>query len=121
MAIQIDERVRGDITVLAVCGRMAVNDGQGAVKQRVGELLATGRRHVVLDLGQVPYMDSTCVGELVSAFLATRNEGGTIKFTGISGHIAELLTVSKLDTVFEIFETDTAALQSFSGGCGTGH
>ena len=78
-------------------------------------MVAAGRRQLVLDLGHVRYMDSTCIGELVSAFLTTRSQGGTLKFTGVSDRIAELLTVAKLDTVFEVFETDTAALQSFSG------
>ena len=115
MAMRIDERAVGDVTVLTVQGRMTRNDGYGSVKQRVGELLAAGRRQLVLDLGHVRYMDSTCIGELVSAFLTTRSQGGTLKFTGVSDRIAELLTVAKLDTVFEVFETDTAALQSFSG------
>lgn len=113
MTMRIDERAVGDVTVLTVHGRMALNDGHGAVKQRVGELLLVDRRQIVLDLGQVPYMDSTCVGELVSSFLATRSQGGVLKFAGITGRIAELVTVAKLDTVFEIFDTDTAALQSF--------
>ena len=113
--MRIDERAVGEVTILVVQGRMTLNAGHGSVKHRVGELLAAGRRQLVLDLGHVPYMDSTCVGELVTAFLAARHQGGTLKFTGVSGRIAELLTVAKLDTVFEVFETDTAALQSFSG------
>ena len=64
--MQITERTVGEVTVLDAQGRMALNDGHGAVKQHVAELLAAGRRQLVLDLGEVPYMDSTCVGELVS-------------------------------------------------------
>ncbi len=112
--MQVTERTVGEVTVLDAQGRMALNDGHGAVKQRVGELLAAGRRQLVLDLGQVPYMDSTCVGELVSAFLTTRTQGGILKFAGVTGRMAELFTVAKLDTVFELFETETAAVRSFS-------
>ena len=115
LAMRIDERAVGEITILTVHNRMTQNDGHGAVKDRVGELLGAGCRQLVLDLGHVPYMDSTCVGELVSAFLTTRSQGGTLKFAGVSGRVATLFTISKLDTVFEVFETDTAALQSFSG------
>ena len=115
LAMRIDERAVGEVTILAVHGRMTQNDGHGAVKDRVGELLAAGCRQLVLDLGHVPYMDSTCVGELVSAFITTRNRGGSLKFTGVSDRVATLFTISKLGTVFEVFETDTAALQSFSG------
>ena len=112
--MRIDERAVGEVTILTVHNRMTQNDGHGAVKDRVGELLAAGRWQL-LDLGHVPYMDSTCVGELVSAFITTRNRGGSLKFTGVADRVATLFTIAKLDTVFEVFETDTAALQSFSG------
>ncbi len=112
--MQITERTVGEVTVLDAQGRMALNDGHGAVKQHVGALLAAGRRQLVLDLGEVPYMDSTCVGELVSAFLTTRTQGGMLKFSGVTGRMAELFAVAKLDTVFELFETDVAAVKSFS-------
>ena len=115
LAMRIDERAVGEVTILTVHNRMTQNDGHGAVKDRVGELLGAGCRQLVLDLGHISYMDSTCVGELVSAFLTTRSQGGTLKFAGVSGRVATLFTISKLDTVFEVFETDTAALQSFSG------
>ena len=112
--MQITERTVGEVTVLDAQGRMALNDGNGVVKQHVAELLAAGRRQLVLDLGEVPYMDSTCVGELVSAFLTTRTQGGMLKFSGVTGRLAELFAVAKLDTVFELFETDVAAVKSFS-------
>ena len=112
--MRITERAVGSVTVLDATGRMTVTDGHGMVRELVGELLAAGRRQLVLNLSEVPYMDSACVGELVGAFLTTRNQGGTLKFAGITGPIAQLLTVAKLNTVFELFDTDRAALDSFS-------
>lgn len=112
--MQITERTIGDVTVLDAQGRMTVNDGHGAVRHSVGVLLSAGQRQMVLNLGQVAYMDSAGVGELVGAFLTTRKQGGMLKFSGVTDRIAVLFTVAKLDSVFELFETDTAAVDSFS-------
>ena len=115
--MRIDQRVEqatGQVTIVSIHGRMTRNEGYGMVKERMSELLAAGRRQFVLDLRDVPYMDSSCVGELVSAFLSTRSHGGTLKFGGISDRIQRMLTVAKLDTVFQIFETAEAAVSSFS-------
>jgi anti-sigma B factor antagonist len=112
--MRITERTVGHVTVLDVQGRMTVNEGYGTVKRSVGELLSAGQRQLVLNLDQVPYLDSGCVGELVAAFLTTRTQGGMLKFAGARGRIAELFTIAKLDTVFELFETETEAVTSFS-------
>ena len=93
---------------------MTVNEGYGSVKDTVGTLLKTGQQQLVLNLGDVPYMDSACVGELVAAFLTARQQGGILKFAGVTDRIENLFAVAKLDTVFEIFDSDTAAVRSFS-------
>ena len=111
--MHVSERHVGDVTLLDANGRMTRNEGFGFVKKRVGELLADGRRQFVLNLGQVDYMDSTCVGELVSTFITVRNNGGVLKIAGPTGRIRELLTIAKLDTVFEVYDTEPAALESF--------
>ncbi len=113
VGMTITERTVGDVTILDAKGRMTVSDGYGKVREQVGGLLASGHRQLVLNLSEVSYMDSACVGELVGAFLTTRNQGGTLKFAGITGPIAQLFTVAKLDTVFELFDTDSAAIESF--------
>ena len=101
--MQIQERTVGEITVLGAQGQMTGSDGYGAVQRRVRELVLEGHVKLVIDLNQVPYMDSTCVGELVSAFITVRSRGGTVKFAGVSSRIAELFTIAKLHTVFEVF------------------
>ncbi len=110
----ITTRVVGHVTVLDLDGRMTRDEGYGAVKAQAVELLGQERTNFLLNLTDVPYMDSTCVGELVSAFITVRNKGGTLKLFGASGRLSELLTIAKLDTVFEVFETETAALESFA-------
>ena len=112
--MQVSERRVDAITVLDANGRMTRNEGFGFVKQRVSELLLDGHRQFVLNLTQVPYMDSTCVGELVSTFITVRNNGGILKLAGAMGRIKELLTIAKLDTVFEVYDTESEALESFS-------
>ena len=111
--MEITQRVVGEVTVLDLAGRMTRNDGYGAVKARVTELLGQSVGSFVLNLTDVPYLDSTCVGELVSAFITVRNKGGKLKLFGATGRIRKLLTVAKLDTVFEVFESEAAAVASF--------
>lgn len=110
----ISTRVVGQVTVLDLDGRMTRNEGHGGVKARAVELLGQERTSLLLNLTDVPYMDSTCVGELVNAFITVRNKGGMLKLYGMSGRLSELLTMTKLDTVFEIFETEATALESFA-------
>ena len=83
---------------------------------RITELVATGQRHVLLNLSDVPYLDSSGVGKLVSVFITVRNHGSILELTGASGRVAELLAVAKLDTVFEMFDSESTALDSFTRG-----
>lgn len=112
--MQITERTSGDVTILDLDGRMTRHDGYGLLKPRVGELTAAGRNALLLNLRGVPYLDSSGVGELVSVFISVRNHGGVLKILGPSERVAHLLAVAKLDTVFEIFDAETAALASFA-------
>ena len=111
--MRIAERVVGDVTVLDAEGRLTANDGHRTILNKVDDLLANGRRDLVVNLRQVPYMDSTCVGELIGAFLKARKQGATLKLAGVVGHTAVLLKTVKLDKVLEVFDSDTAAVASF--------
>jgi anti-sigma B factor antagonist len=112
--MQITERRFGDLSILDVDGRMTRNDGYGSVKKQIGALLADGRHLLLLNLSGVPYMDSTSVGELVSAFITVRNGNGVLKLVGPTERISALLSVAKLDTVFEVYESEADAVHSFS-------
>ncbi len=114
--MRIVEQTSDDVTILTIDGRVTRDDGYGALKARITELVATGQRHVLLNLSDVPYLDSSGVGELVSVFITVRNHGGILKLTGASGRVAELLAVAKLDTVFEMFDSESTALASFTRG-----
>ncbi len=92
---------------------MINNKEYGSVKRRVGELL--GRRHLslLLNLSQVPYMNSWGVGELATSFISVRNRHGTLKVAASQSRVIRMLEISKLDTVIEIFDTEAEALHSF--------
>ncbi len=112
--MQVSTRHIGDVTVVDVDGRMTRNEGFGCVRKHVVELLDEGHLRFVLNLSQVPYMDTTYVGELVSTYISIRNAGGTLKLAGVLKRISDLLAIAKLDTVFELFDTERAALESFA-------
>lgn len=111
--MRITERTSDDVNVLDLDGRMTRNDGYGVLKPRVSELVTEGRRRFLLNLTAVPYLDSSGVGELISVFISVRNNGGVLKLAGPTDRVAELLTVAKLDTVFEVFDSESSALDSF--------
>lgn len=111
--MQITQRTAGDVTILDLAGRLTRHDGYGQLKPRVGELVAAGRQRLLVNLQAVPYLDSSGVGELVSVFISVRNHGGVLKLLSPTARVAELLSVAKLDTVFDIFDDESTALQSF--------
>ena len=107
------ERLVGDVIVLDIKGVMARYKGYGSVKKRVGELLDLGHLSLLLNLSQVPYMDSAAVGELASVFITVRNRHGTLKIAAAVSPVTKLLAIAKLDTVIEVFDEEAEALQSF--------
>ena len=92
---------------------MTRNDGFGVVKTAVTDLLAQGQTQVLIDMASVSYMDSTGVGELVSAYITTRNHHGSLKLLIPRHRLRELFEVAKLETVFEMFDDESEALRSF--------
>ncbi len=110
--MQLEERVIEDVVVLAPSGRMTRDDSFGAVKHRLDDLVQEGRRKLVLDLGAVSYMDSTCVGELVSSLVTVRKNGGTLLLASPTPPIERLLTIAGLTSVFQTFRSEQEAVLS---------
>ena len=113
--MSIAERLVGDVVILDVSGWMTRDTGYGLLRKWVDEHNAREYRGLLLNVSEIPYMDSACVGELVGAFITVRNRGGTLKITGARGRIKQLLAVAKLNTVIELFDTEAEALRSFDG------
>ena len=107
-----EERV-GDVTILRLSGRFELEEGDLIFRDRVNTLVAAGRVKIVLDFKNVSRIDSAGIGMLVSKYLTARKRGGTIKLLNLTRHSDHLIDITRLDTVFEIFDDEAAAIQSF--------
>jgi anti-sigma B factor antagonist len=101
------------VEVVQISGRIELGEGSAAVRDVVRDLLAKGRKKILLNLADVDYIDSAGLGSLVSAFTSVRNAGGELKLVYLTKKIQDLLQMTRLYTVFEIFDDETAALNSF--------
>lgn len=113
MQLEIRERTIGDVTLLDLIGKVTIGEGSVQLRDAVSRLLDSGRNRIVLNLGGVTYVDSSGIGELVSRFTTTKNTGGKLKLLNLPKKIKDLLMITKLLTVFEIYEDEQSALESF--------
>jgi len=102
------------ITILDCSGRITLGEGSVTLRDAVRELLAKGQKKILLNLGDVNYIDSSGIGELVSAFTTVRNQGGDLKLLNLTKKVHDLLQITKLYTVFDVKDDETAAVKSFS-------
>jgi anti-sigma B factor antagonist len=115
MSLQLSERTVGDVVVVDLSGKITLGEGGDAMlKDKVRSLLQQGRKKLVLNLGGVSYIDSAGLGELVQAYAATTKHGGALKLLNTTKRIKDLLSITKLLTVFETFENEGEAVTSFS-------
>jgi len=113
--MHLDQRLVGDVVIVAVNGDITLNHRSDVMlKDKVRTLLDEGRRKIVLDLGGVVYVDSAGLGELVRAYATAKNKGGGLKLARLPKRIKDLLTITKLATVFECYDRDVEAIDSFS-------
>ena len=111
--IRIVEEHVGDVTILRLNGRLELEQGDLAFRDYINNLVADGRSNIVLDLKDVTRIDSAGIGMLVSKFLTARRSGGTIKLLHLTRHSDHLINITRLATVFEVFDDEEAALKSF--------
>ncbi len=111
--LHIAHRTFGDVHILDIEGRITIGEGTLHFREAVHRVLQQGGRNVLLNLAGVTHMDSSGIGELVSAYTAVGNRGGCLKLLQVPPRIREVLTITKLATVFEIFEDEAAAVESF--------
>jgi anti-sigma B factor antagonist len=113
--MQLEEKTVGDVVIVAVTGDITLNKGGDvALKDKVRSLIQQGHKKLLIDLGGVSYMDSAGLGELIQAYATTKNKGGSLKLVRLTKRLKDLLTITKLVTVFESFDTEAAAIASFS-------
>lgn len=111
--MDIKKRRIGDITILDLQGKLTIGDGAEILRDTVASIVFQGDRKVVLNLAGVPYMDSGGLGDLVRCSLIVQREKGAIKLVNLTSKITDLLTITKLLTIFDTFDSEPAALGSF--------
>ena len=111
----VSERFVGGVTILDISGNVTLNDGAEQVRDKVRSVLQQGQKHVLVNLAKVSYMDSAGLGELVQAYSTVSKQGGKLKLVNPTKRLLDLLVITKLATVFDSFDDETAAVASFGG------
>jgi anti-sigma B factor antagonist len=112
--LQIEERVVGEVTILDLKGKIVINEGDEALRDKINSLIHQNRKKILLNLENVPYIDSAGLGEVVRTYTTVSRQGGQLKLVNLTKRITDLLSITKLLTVFETFETEPDALKSYS-------
>ena len=111
--MNVKTRTVGDVHILDCSGKITLGEGTMAIRNNVREALKTGNKNVVLNLADVNYVDSSGIGELVRSFTTVTNQGGNLKLLNLTKKIQELLAITKLLTVFQVYEDEQEAISSF--------
>jgi anti-sigma B factor antagonist len=102
------------VTIIDLSGRITLGEGSSVLRDLVRQTVAKGNKKILLNLGDVTYIDSSGIGELVSAFTSVRNAGGELKLLNLTKKVHDLLQITKLYTVFDVKDDEAAAIQAFS-------
>ena len=113
MSVKLNTRQVGDVTVIDVAGRITLGEGSSVLRDAVRDLVAAGKTKILLNLGEVSYIDSTGIGEIVAGYTSVANAGGTLKLLSLTKRVQDLLQITKLYTVLDVHEDETHALRSF--------
>lgn len=114
MSVKLTTRQVGDVTVIDAAGRITLGEGASSLRDAIRETVNAGNKKILLNLGEVNYIDSSGIGELVSAYTTVTNQGGHLKLLGLNKRIQDLLQITKLYTVFECHDDEAVAVRSFS-------
>ncbi len=113
MSVKLTTRNVGDVTVIDAVGRITLGEGSSSFRDTIRDLATKGDKKLLLNLAEVTYIDSSGIGELVSAFTTVTNQQGQLKLLNLTKRIQDLLQITKLYTVFEVFDDEAAAVRSF--------
>ena len=113
MSMKVSNRQVDDVTVVDMSGRITLGEGSVVLRDSIRDLIGKGQKKILLNLGDVTYIDSSGIGELVSAFTAVRREGGELKLLNLTKKVHDLLQITKLYTVFDIKDDEATAIKSF--------
>jgi anti-sigma B factor antagonist len=114
VSVKLNTRQVGNVSVIDVAGRITLGEGSAALRETLRDMLAKGQKNILLNLADVTYIDSSGIGELVSAFTSVSNAGGQLKLLNLNKRVKDLLQITKLYTVFEVKEDEAEAIRSFA-------
>ncbi len=111
--MQIEERVVSGVTILDLKGKITLGEGDELLKEKINSLVESGKQKLVLNLGDVPYIDSAGLGEIVRTYTTVSRQGGQLKLLNLTKRIEDLLSITKLLTVFDTYDSEQEAVASF--------
>ena len=114
MSMKLATREVSGVTIVDLSGKITLGEGGMTLREEVRKLLAEGKKKIVLNLGEVNYIDSSGLGELVSAYTAVKNAGGELKLLNLTSKVRDLLVITKLVTVFDVKDDEASAVSSFA-------
>lgn len=112
--MQIEQRAVGSVMILDLKGKITLGEGDEALKDKINSLILQGHKKMLLNFGDVPYIDSAGLGEIVRTYTTVSRQGGQLKLVNLTKRITDLLSITKLLTVFETFDNEAEALKSYS-------
>jgi anti-sigma B factor antagonist len=113
MSMKVATRQVDGVTILDLSGRITLGEGSVTLRDTVHDALAKGSKRIVLNLGEINYIDSSGIGELVSAYTSVKNAGGDLKLLNLTRKVHDLLQITKLYTVFDIKDDEASAISAF--------
>ena len=112
--MQIEQRSVGSVMILDLKGKITLGEGDEALKDKINSLILQGHKKMLLNFGDVPYIDSAGLGEIVRTYTTVSRQGGQLKLVNLTKRITDLLSITKLLTVFETFDNEAEALKSYN-------
>jgi anti-sigma B factor antagonist len=112
--MKFNVRQNGDVTILDLSGRITIGSGEEALRNAMQDILNSGAKKVVINMGGVTMIDSSGIGELVSAYTTATNRGTKLKLANLPAKVSDILTITQLITVFDVYDTESEAVQSFA-------
>jgi anti-sigma B factor antagonist len=114
VSVKLTTRQVGEVTVVDAVGRITLGEGASTFRDSIRDQAANGHKKLLLNLAEISYIDSSGIGELVSGFTTVANQGGTVKLLNLTKRVQDLLQITKLYTVFEVFDDEAKAVRSFA-------
>ena len=118
MDVKIEQRVVGHVTILNIIGRLTIDEAAQHLKNEIEEVLSRGGLHVIVNLAKVPYIDSGGLGQLVASYGSVKRAGGAMKLLNVNSRNHDLLSITRLVTVFDSFDSEAEAIRSFDAIAG---